>query len=680
MTIKTPEVFLKSFNNRILNLLNSVEILDNTEINKSLRLIYRKLSISELLFEKYIISISGLQGIGKTTLLKQIYGIPDDILPENIGRGEQLPVLITESDISEISLNVSRLKEINERFITVSESIEKEEFFKISKNPDPSDLILELKVPNKIFNSENKSFLLLPGFEGTQNDREDLVYHSLISSATCLFLFNESACAKESNKNILDEINTKFEKAKPIFITTFSDTSIDENESLKNNLIEKFNLHNEEDRVICVGTGKYKDTDKNRMDDWLPKLVESLSKYSQNTSQFRKSQIINLRNLIDDELGQILEAIEEVNDRKDLKADLIFIKKIKEPLEVMDKQIKSIRKKYIKVLDEKLVNFTDKPIKKIKENIRDESGWKKTKKMLVGKSMEDIIIFENAISDYWNNSNGYGMNELHTIVLNNLLTNGFPFHNNLEIENPQIEKKLLLGDFSQPENSNCAVSEETVNDVSILFSPKKIDLQFSEKLNHSIKTLPLLYLEFIRIGGINPQLFDLGKHNLSSEDKIKEVFGDTDFLQSKANLILPGIFAILGIDAIDGEIDSVTALSSALGVKSTIIAGTLLTGAGLIGAGIMVKSIITQINKAEIEDAEMAKTIIYGLKDRYYAYYISLFDDMMDDLISFVMDKLYERYHVDKAVSRNEYLIKTIADVKEDRYNLNQLLNRQILL
>ena len=81
-------------------MLDSTEILENSEIKEGIKIsFYRKLFISEILFEKYIISISGLQGVGKTTLIKQIYSIPDELLPENIGRGEQLPILITESDV-----------------------------------------------------------------------------------------------------------------------------------------------------------------------------------------------------------------------------------------------------------------------------------------------------------------------------------------------------------------------------------------------------------------------------------------------------------------------------------------------------------------------------------------------------------------------------------------------------
>ena len=107
MNILSPEVFLKSFNKRILSLLDSTEILEKPETKNELKLIYRKLLISEILFEKYIISVSGLQGVGKTTLIKQIYSIPDELLPENIGRGEQLPILITESDVCEISLDLT---------------------------------------------------------------------------------------------------------------------------------------------------------------------------------------------------------------------------------------------------------------------------------------------------------------------------------------------------------------------------------------------------------------------------------------------------------------------------------------------------------------------------------------------------------------------------------------------
>lgn len=344
MNINSPEVFLKSFNSKVLHLINSTEILDNSKIRSDLRLLYRKLFISEILFEKYIISISGLQGVGKTTLLKHIYSIPDDILPEDLGRGEQLPVLVTESDVKGISLFVTRLKKDDEnQQITVRDNIDKKEFFRISKNPKNTELILEIKVPNKVFSSEERSFLLLPGFEDKDNWREDLVSHSLISSATCLFVFNEAEFADHRNKKILHQISTEFESGKPIFIASFSDTSKDGNQTLKKDLIETFNLQNEEDRVICTGTGKYEGTERERIDVWLPELKKSLSKYSYTTSKFRNSQLEHLRSIMEDELGEILECIDEAKENSDFEIDVTELKAHKD-LKLLNNQIEYVKK------------------------------------------------------------------------------------------------------------------------------------------------------------------------------------------------------------------------------------------------------------------------------------------------------------------------------------------------
>lgn len=680
MKINSPEVFLKSFNNRILELLNSTEILENSEIRRKLQLIYRKLTISEILFEKYIISISGLQGVGKSTLVKQIYSIPEDLLPENLGRGEQLPVLITESEVNEITLHVIRLKEEKGQYMTVKENLEREDFFRISKDPKPTDLILEMRVPNKIFNSEKKSFLLLPGFEDSENEREDLVYHSLISSATCLFLFNETGFANASNKNILEQINSKFESAKPIFLATFSDESKDENETLKKNLIEKFNIQNEDDRVISIGTGRYKGTDKSRIEDWLPALKQSLGKYSNTTSQFRYSQMENLRDIIEDDLGEILEIVEEVNDVKQLKSDVKALKEIEKPLEVLDAHIKKIRKKYSKTLENSLDEYALAPIDEIRKFVKDENIWGKVKRVTLGNSLSDNIKFEENIYNCWHTANGYGVQQQHAVVLNKLLSNEFKFHKNLEL-NPKAEPKELLGDLSQPENTDLSISDETISDIRILFMPDdSISKRFSDKFNNSLKALPLLYLEFIRIASVQPINIDLDKQDVSIEGKIEEILASTERIQPNKNLILPAISTLLGIDALDGEINTMDAVSSTLGVSSATLASSLLAIAGVIAAGALVKSTITQINKTEIEDAAMAKALIIGLRDRYYAYFIEKFNDIMEDLRDMVKAKLVERYHIDKELARWEHLQKSLADIREDKYKINQILNKQLTI
>lgn len=55
------------------------------QIIKSLR----KITIANELYGKQVICISGLQGAGKTTLMKNFYELDDDILNISLGRGEK---------------------------------------------------------------------------------------------------------------------------------------------------------------------------------------------------------------------------------------------------------------------------------------------------------------------------------------------------------------------------------------------------------------------------------------------------------------------------------------------------------------------------------------------------------------------------------------------------------------
>ena len=56
----------------------------------------RKLLIASTMYQKKLICISGLQGVGKTTLMRNFYGLNGSYLNPTRGRGERIPVLITE--------------------------------------------------------------------------------------------------------------------------------------------------------------------------------------------------------------------------------------------------------------------------------------------------------------------------------------------------------------------------------------------------------------------------------------------------------------------------------------------------------------------------------------------------------------------------------------------------------
>lgn len=55
--------------------------------------LYFKLNMAKLTNDKTILSITGLQGVGKTKIIRHLYKLEDTLLPSDGGRGEVLPVL-----------------------------------------------------------------------------------------------------------------------------------------------------------------------------------------------------------------------------------------------------------------------------------------------------------------------------------------------------------------------------------------------------------------------------------------------------------------------------------------------------------------------------------------------------------------------------------------------------------
>lgn len=66
------------------------------EYNRAIKQALRKIVIANEIADRMIICITGLQGTGKTTLMKNFYDLDDDSMNITIGRGERLPVFITE--------------------------------------------------------------------------------------------------------------------------------------------------------------------------------------------------------------------------------------------------------------------------------------------------------------------------------------------------------------------------------------------------------------------------------------------------------------------------------------------------------------------------------------------------------------------------------------------------------
>lgn len=114
----------------------------------------RKIKIASLMYERTLICVSGMQGAGKTTLMKHFYGLDDDCLNISLERGEEIPVFITEkegmpADKKPELYAIRIMKDAHGEYHQQELEMSPEEFRDASKGKNAATLYLELRVPYK---------------------------------------------------------------------------------------------------------------------------------------------------------------------------------------------------------------------------------------------------------------------------------------------------------------------------------------------------------------------------------------------------------------------------------------------------------------------------------------------------------------------------------------------------
>lgn len=307
----------------------------------------RKLKIASLMENKTLICVAGMQGAGKTTLMKNFYGLKDDALSIELGRGERIPVLITETDVTAPVMNAIRVQK-NEagEYVAVECRMEANEFAHASKGEDNSILYLEMFVPYRHTNNSAVSFMLLPGFEKNNDYWRELINFAVNSSDAAVFAFDESRFSQGDNFEQLKKLTDRFGN-NIIYAITQSDASKDDNEEVRQSCIKALEIPQEKaDRVVC--TGQYDDEKKNEA--WIEKLKNAIDRYASTTDQSARD---NTRYLYDEveHIKDTLYSIKEVLKSDDSAAvadykdntilnyfDLALAKKRKEYEEVLEKE------------------------------------------------------------------------------------------------------------------------------------------------------------------------------------------------------------------------------------------------------------------------------------------------------------------------------------------------------
>lgn len=365
----------------------------------------RKIKLASLMYERTLICVSGMQGAGKTTLMKHFYGLDDDCLNISLERGEEIPVFITEkedmtADKKPELYAIRIMKDANGEYHQQEVEMSPEEFRNASKGTDAATLYLELRVPYKHTGNEKTSFVLLPGFEARKSYRETLVDFAISSSDAAIFAFDGRLLSQQDNYRHLKELAEKF-GAHIIYAITRSDSAVDGNAAVRETFRQEMKIENE-NQVVC--TGAYAEPKMN--EEWIRQLANAINLYGCTSIRSQENNIDYLKDEIDVIRGKLSE-IEEILETTD-DGDIVSHANDK-LLRQFDEALANQVKQYQTKLKEEYGEGAKKSRDMLSRKFDEQNGkLRSLRKAILGVSKADMEAAEQIVKDsLYENGEGY---------------------------------------------------------------------------------------------------------------------------------------------------------------------------------------------------------------------------------------------------------------------------------
>lgn len=596
----------------------------------------RKLFIAYMMYNKTLICVSGLQGAGKTTLMRNFYGLDSKFLDPTRGRGERVPVLITEKkDIKTPKMYAIRIDKDDNGFYYQREiELSADEYLSASKGEDSKIMYLELFVPYTHTNNEGVSFMLLPGFEKKNDYWNNLIEFSVNSSDAAVFVFNETSFSNADNDKYLSRIESKFGK-NLVYAISGSDGSPDDNAEVKQTCIKTLNIPiSESDRVVCVGS--YTDESKNPA--WIKNFKDALEKYAyRETQQFQRNSEYLYKEIlsIKENLYRILDILNNDSsaEMKDYHDDAL--------LKAFDKAVKKKRKAFEENLDIEFEIAKGESGKKLEQLFTERPMLEAVKRFFFGSSVKEQFtetrkMVEKSLK--YNDDCYLPDKHLGLALQRSLIALDQPEDRtdmSRLIDTKEEDGKTLL--LTDRENT-----QAMKRDICNLLADKS-----QTKVNYALQsTNPKKVLgAVVEIGTYY--------YSLESYNKVAESTGLSYYEPSQTQLVpdkvidgaksskkfVAGMAGIMGIDLIgDGSINMVSQIAESLGVAAPVAGAAAIA---IIGAG-AASVVMKDLNRMQREDFLSARLAVNGVYDDLKIDALKKFDTYMEKLRDRIEDNLAE--------------------------------------
>lgn len=682
--------------------------------NIKIRGALRKIAIANELLNRMIVCVTGLQGTGKSTLIKNFFDLDDGVLNIALGRGERLPVLITEKyGQRQIELLEVGIEKTETAYRDYRKKISVERFKEISgtNEAEAPTMYLEMVVPSENPSADgNFSYMLLPGYERKSDYWKTLIDFSVQCSDTAIFVVTPSAVSSQENETLMNKITEQFGQ-NVIFAITHSDESVNDNQEIKQTLMQLMKIGScDEDRVVC--TGAYADPEKNR--DWKEKLKNAVNKYMANSRSADQKNSEYLEKIIGRELCPAVSQVEKmihesiVMDKLESQED-DFLKEFDRAKGKMRKKYQGALKQYLKNAqredNDKLVRIMEKFDPKLAAS-----------RTFFGPSIKDKRKIIEKVSKAMQNENGhYRYRDAFAQAVVECTD---------QICAWQEKPTEQLIDLSEENEKNGVIpyadakrQEMLLADVTRILTPmpqriEPIQCDTSD-IMEAMAEIGTKYFGLVMVDQLSAtgdiSVPELGKSNMTIED-VKNAVQNT-------KVFAVSVLGVTGIDLMDdGVLNFVPKLAMAMGFKreleaaagdavkkqvedgikaaaeKTVIATTtgMWVAGGLtvamIAAGAVI-SFLRDYNRMQLEDCYSAQKAIKGIYDEVEKQYLELYDESMlrirDRIESYLITlngknyRMRQRLNACGAVRNIQLILDEVREsLQEELYDITKSIQR----
>lgn len=643
------------------------------EIGK-LKEITKKLSLAEKLMNENMICVTGRQGAGKTTFIRNFLGLDSQYFYIDDGECELVPVLIKGKNIQNIEMYCEFLdiREVDGKrnYVRNIEKIDSAEYFRELSGKRSINgreiLSLELALPDANMKLGNLTFLLLPGHVGDDEneDVDNLIELSIAGSDTAVYVLHPNDLPDDGNKKLMESVLEKF-RDKAIFLITWSDryTSETINEYRKT-CMEKLEL-NDITRVIPVGSGNES--------EWVDIVWHSLNKHMKSGIQANRNMFEYVKKIVRTEIRPCIRTIRALMNEseaeeigKEYKNDFL--------IKMFQKERTKLKKKYDSVISSEL-NKAKKEDQAKLYDIIEKGNIKFLKRALLkarfsdvkdmGDMLEKAMKFSGDIYNYQKAMvNAIAQVAGATIKdekMNMLCRND----DIVDAEYMEIEdndaKKIVTKNQAMLENAVMFISKDNYGEI---VRPSERSAAGNEFLEDNMRVtcqLGACYLATALLAGVGNSIESsvVFKNNEFSLDDMRNNITDSQ-------KFLVGMLGVSAVDIVgDGTFDLIPNLAGALeGVLQTLFPelNPNLVKGGLFGAGKaakvaevkalslqvatkvacgvvgiatvagMVRTIYNDVNSQKVNDYLSGCQVIENAYKEIKKSYMNVFDDYMDEI------------------------------------------------